>query len=66
MLIIKLGFSHLIKINQEVQIKKANRLKNYTNKKWYFPISRKKTRGSNLNNGEVECLLKTQEGKIKK
>ena len=66
MLSIKLGFSPLQKINQEVQIKKANRLKNYTNKKWYSTHFKKKTRGSNLNNGEVQCLLKTQEGQIKK
>ena len=31
-----------------------------------FPRSTKKPRGSNLNNGEVQCLLQYQEGQIKK
>ena len=63
MLIIKLGFSHLIKINQEVQIKKADRFKNYT-QNGIFPF--KKIRGSNLNNREVQYLLQYQEGQIEK
>ena len=31
-----------------------------------FPRSTKKPRGSNLNNGEVQCLLQYQEGQIEK
>ena len=31
-----------------------------------FPCSYKKPRGSNLNNGEVQCLLQYQEHQIKK
>ena len=58
MLIIKLGFSPLIKkINQEVQIKKQIVSKNYT-KNDIFPISRKKL--------EVRYLLHYQEGQIEK
>ena len=45
--------------------------KKYSSSKLYrekmeFPCSTKKPRGSNLNNGEVQCLLQYQEGQIEK
>ena len=46
--------------------KLKNRAAHLQRKKMNFPRLYKKPRGSNLNNEEVQYLIQTQEGKLKK